>query len=92
MSADPERIRSQICDNIALMEELKRKEGALESVKESARGILEQAKPNDAAIAGSLFSCYDRMSFYSWPNERYPQVVSFSPSYRGFIDEEWTAL
>uniref|UniRef100_A0A915B3J8 Microtubule-actin cross-linking factor 1 n=1 Tax=Parascaris univalens TaxID=6257 RepID=A0A915B3J8_PARUN len=51
VSADPERIRSQICDNIALMEELKRKEGALESVKESARGILEQAKPNDAAIA-----------------------------------------
>ncbi|KHN76670.1 Dystonin [Toxocara canis] len=50
VSADPERIRSQICDNMALMEELRHKEGALRSVKESAREILEQARPNDAAV------------------------------------------
>uniref|UniRef100_A0A0N5AJF6 GAR domain-containing protein n=1 Tax=Syphacia muris TaxID=451379 RepID=A0A0N5AJF6_9BILA len=50
VSADPERIRSQISDNMALKEELKLKEGALQSVKESADVILKQAKSNDPAV------------------------------------------
>lgn len=53
VSSDPERIRSQISDNLALKEELKLKEGALQSVKESAEVILKQAKPNDPAVAGN---------------------------------------
>lgn len=55
LSADLERIKSQIMDNFALMEQLKHKEGVLKSVKENAREILAHAKPNDAAGAGKAF-------------------------------------
>lgn len=54
ISADPDRIRSQISDNISLMEELKHKEGVLLSVKEQAREIMEKAKLNDTAVDGNF--------------------------------------
>lgn len=52
ISADPERLRSLISDNQALMQHLKHKESTLQSVKESAREILAHAKPNDLSAAG----------------------------------------
>ncbi|EFO27979.2 spectraplakin [Loa loa] len=51
IQSDPERIKSQIIDNLSLMEQLKHKEGVLRSVKENAYEILMHAKPSDTGAA-----------------------------------------
>ncbi|VDK41941.1 unnamed protein product [Anisakis simplex] len=47
--AEPDRIKMQLGDIMALKEELKSKEGLLKSVKEYAQEILQEANPEDHA-------------------------------------------
>ncbi len=53
VAAHPQRIRSQIEENCALMNELEQKHSAYQAVKQAADEIVAQASPAEPALAGN---------------------------------------